>query len=84
MKFSTWNLFLMEKELIRKIAWLNSRRISRNSLILPHFSDGKRVFKTEVQAFPRTLCDASKRWRWSGRISARSLRRRSQLEGTDS
>ena len=56
-------LCLMQKELIRKIAWSNSRGIkshkfiSINSLILPQFSVGKRFSRSTsvlVQAFART------------------------------
>ena len=33
------------------------------------FQCWKRVFMTEVPAFPRTLCNGSKRWRWSNQCT---------------
>ena len=82
---------LMQKELIRRIAWLNSRGIktqpciSINSLILLHVNGGKWVSRPKyvlVQTFSRTLRCGSKKWIWSTQWTI--LRRRGQLEGTDS
>ena len=82
---------LVQMELIRKIAWLNSRGIksqtcmSITSLILLRSSVGKRVSRPRyvpVQAFLRTPCCGSKHWRWSNQWTTSG--RRSQLEGTSS
>ena len=76
-KMATDSLPLMQKELIRKIAWLNSRGIksqkciSLNSLILLHSSVGKRVSRPKyvpVQAFQRKLCCGSQKKRWSNQM----------------
>ena len=82
---------LMQKEPIRRIACLNRRGIkswkciSINSLILRHFSVGKRASRptyVPVLTFPRMPCCGSKRWRWLTQWTI--LRRRNRLEGIDS
>ena len=71
-----WNYASSQKELIRKIMWLKSRRIrSRRcisiiSLYLRLSSVGRRASKQKydnVLVFLRKLCVGSKKWRWSAR-----------------
>ena len=89
--FQVGILPLVQKELIRRIAWFNNRGIksqiciSINSQILWHFSVGKRAPRPRcvpVQTFPRKLCCGSNKWRWSNQWTI--LRRRDRLEGIDS
>ena len=88
----TWNPPAHAWRRSRKIARLNSRgnksrtRISINSLILPRSSVLKTSFKTKVCScskfsYGRYVVDQRS---GDDRISGRSFRRRSQLEGTDS
>ena len=90
-RFSTCNPPSHAKGAYPHLAWLNSRGIksqeciSINSLILPRSNVEKRVSRpryVRVQASQRTQCCGSKKWRWSNQWTI--LRRRSQLQGTDS
>ena len=87
---STWNLPLMQKELVRRIMSLNHQGIrsqnciSIKSLFLRHFSVGRRVSKKKyvhVLITPRKLCVGSQKCRSSIRWSI--LCHRDQFENID-
>ena len=82
---------LMQKELVRRIAWLKNQGIksrkciSVNSLILRNSSVEKRDSKPRyvpVYTSPRKRCCGSKKLRWSNQCTL--LRRRDEFENTNS